>query len=111
MVPQAKDGTTALDLAEKELQRYIDLHPDEEPTQKFNDIIDIIDLIKERMSGETRAERLNDISTCWIMLKNIVLNQYNIIKFTIKKTYFNNWLQLDMKFLSKLYFGISQLDV
>lgn len=61
---KAKDGTTALDLAEKELQRYIDLHPDEEPTQKFNDIIDIIDLIKERMSGETRAERLNGISTC-----------------------------------------------
>ena len=64
MVLQAKDGTTALDLAEKELQRYIDLHPDEEPTQKFNDIIDIVDMIKERMSGETRAERLNGISTC-----------------------------------------------
>ena len=62
--PQARDGKTALDMAKKELQRHIDLHPDEEPSQKFIDIIDMVDLIEQSMEGETRAERLNGISTC-----------------------------------------------
>ena len=69
--PQARDGKTALDMAKKELQRHIDLHPDEEPSQKFIDIIDIVDLIEQSMEGETRAERLNGIRLYWVRTEQL----------------------------------------